>query len=135
MASFAEAMKWHTERFLGYGPGRNVDAYPRQADDGSVEWWTFDGQRTESPLGQSAIYAPVVEVKYSKAAVRATRNLGEALCSIACANKMGCRGMYAYDHDYNDARCGDTFGLVRVTPDQYEEAGGNSRPNRFFRNR
>jgi|GEM_PF-6801599 hypothetical protein len=137
MASFAEAMEWHTKRFLGNGPGSGVDAYPKLADDGSVKWYTFtDGKLTSSPMNsQPQATQPAKQPKFAysdpqyppePAPERDDYSLtARNLCRIACTRsfKANCPGSYGFDARYDDAYCGledDT--LFPVSRSQYRLA-------------
>ena len=136
MASFAEAMEWHTKRFLGNGPGSGVDAYPKLADDGSVKWYTFtDGKLTSSPMNsQPQATQPAKQPKFAysdpqyppePAPERDDSITARNLCRIACnmSSKDGCPGAYGFGTQYQDAYCGrekDT--LFPVLRSQYRQA-------------
>lgn len=137
MASFAEAMEWHTKRFLGNGPGSGVDAYPKLADDGSVKWYTFtDGKPTSSPLNsQPHATKPAKQPKFAysdsqyspepKPTRDVDTDIAKNLCRIACTclYKDNCSGAYGFGSQYQDAYCGledDT--LFPVSPSQYTRA-------------
>lgn len=123
-------MEWHTKRFLGNGPGSGVDAYPRRADDGTAEWWTFDGQRTTSPLGVTLAEQKQPKFEQHTPDISGWRPIPTAseverkLCAIACKNLDGCTGAYDYNVGYGDALCGssDVGKTVTVTRAQFAQA-------------
>ena len=137
MASFAEAMEWHTKRFLGNGPGSGVDAYPKLADDGSVKWYTFtDGKLTSSPMNsQPQTAQPAKQPKFAYADPQYSpepqpdnvvgHSTAKNLCRIACTrvNKSHCTGATGYGQAFADAYCGiDEDLLFPVSLTQYNHA-------------
>jgi len=146
MASFAEAMEWHTKRFLGNGSGSGVDAYPKLADDGSVKWYTFtDGKLTSSPMNSQPqatqqakpsrfnrnrharfqhsrpLYEPPVTDHVIDPPSR-EEIIGERICSLACDDVIDCPGAYRYSVEDGTAFCGNEPRFVKVTLATYEAA-------------
>jgi hypothetical protein len=149
MASPAEAMKWHTERFLNGGPGASVDAYPKVDENGKVTWYTFsDGKPTSSPLGITS-HSP--QVATPDAPLRFRRNrlsrmqysgplyeqpdfdrgidppsleelIGEQLCSMACDGTAGCSGAYGYSEEEGTAICAEIPRHINVPSSVYDYA-------------